>query len=126
MPPLGQGAIEGVAGPESANNAAAQTAFIPLLSLGLPSNPVMALLLGALIVHGIQPGPASSTKEPAFFWGLVASMWIGNLMLLVINLPLVGVWRRLLHPILGSSTRPQSCCAAWVSTRSITASSICI
>jgi putative tricarboxylic transport membrane protein len=95
--PFGRGAIEGVAGPESANNAAAQTAFVPLLTLGLPSNAVMALLLGALIVHGIQPGPGVIAREPALFWGLVASMWIGNLLLLVINLPLVGLWRRLLR-----------------------------
>ena len=94
--PFGRGAIEGVAGPESANNAAAQTSFVPLLTLGLPSNAVMAMLLGALIVHGVQPGPGVIEKEPALFWGLVASMWIGNLMLLVINLPLVGIWRRLL------------------------------
>jgi putative tricarboxylic transport membrane protein len=95
--PFGRGAIEGVAGPESANNAAAQTAFVPLLTLGLPSNAVMALLLAALIVHGIQPGPGVIAREPRLFWGLVASMWIGNLMLLVINLPLVGMWRRLLR-----------------------------
>ena len=94
--PFGRGAIEGVAGPESANNAAAQTSFVPLLTLGLPSNAVMAMLLGALVIHGIQPGPGVIAKEPALFWGLVASMWIGNLMLLVINLPLVGIWRRLL------------------------------
>jgi putative tricarboxylic transport membrane protein len=94
--PFGHGAIEGVAGPESANNAAAQTSFVPLLTLGLPSNAVMAMLLGALVVHGIQPGPAVITKEPALFWGLVASMWIGNVMLLIINLPLVSIWRRLL------------------------------
>jgi putative tricarboxylic transport membrane protein len=95
--PFGRGAIEGVAGPESANNAAAQTAFVPLLTLGLPSNAVMAMLLGALIVHGIQPGPGVIAKEPALFWGLVASMWVGNLMLLVINLPFVGFWRHLLR-----------------------------
>ena len=94
---LGSGAIEGVAGPESANNAAAQTSFVPLLTLGLPSGPVGALLLGALVVHGIQPGPAVLTKEPALFWGLVASMWIGNVMLLVLNLPLVGWWARLVR-----------------------------
>ncbi len=92
---LGSGAIEGVAGPESANNAAAQTSFVPLLTLGLPSGPVGALLLGALIVHGVQPGPSVIAKEPALFWGLVASMWIGNVMLLVLNLPLVGCWARL-------------------------------
>ena len=94
---LGSGAIEGIAGPESANNAAAQTSFVPLLTLGFPSGPVGALLLGALIVHGIQPGPAVLTKEPALFWGLVASMWIGNVMLLVLNLPLVGWWARLVR-----------------------------
>jgi TctA family transporter len=97
MQPLGSGAIEGVAGPESANNAAAQTSFVPLLALGIPSGPVSALLLGALIVHGIQPGPTVIAKEPALFWGLVASMWIGNVMLLVLNLPLVGWWARLVR-----------------------------
>jgi len=97
-PPLvGTGAVEGVAGPESANNAAAQTSFIPLLTLGLPANPVMALFLGALIVHGIQPGPDVIAKQPELFWGLIASMWIGNLMLLVLNLPLVGWWVQLLR-----------------------------
>jgi TctA family transporter len=96
-PPLGSGAIEGIAGPESANNAAAQTSFVPLLTLGLPSGPVGALLLGALIVHGIQPGPAVVTREPALFWGLVVSMWIGNVMLLILNLPLVGWWARLVR-----------------------------
>jgi TctA family transporter len=96
-PALGSGAIEGVAGPESANNAAAQTSFVPLLTLGLPSGPVGALLLGALIVHGIQPGPSVIAKEPGLFWGLVASMWIGNVMLLVLNLPLVGWWARLVR-----------------------------
>jgi TctA family transporter len=96
-PPLGSGAIEGIAGPESANNAAAQTSFVPLLTLGFPSGPVGALLLGALIVHGVQPGPAVLTKEPALFWGLVASMWIGNVILLVLNLPLVGWWARLVR-----------------------------
>ena len=96
-PALGSGAIEGIAGPESANNAAAQTSFVPLLTLGLPSGPVGALLLGALIVHGIQPGPSVISKEPALFWGLVASMWIGNVMLLILNLPLVGWWARLVR-----------------------------
>ena len=96
-PALGSGAIEGIAGPESANNAAAQTSFVPLLTLGFPSGPVGALLLGALIVHGIQPGPAVLTKEPALFWGLIASMWIGNVILLVLNLPLVGWWARLVR-----------------------------
>jgi putative tricarboxylic transport membrane protein len=93
---FGKGAIEGVAGPESANNAAAQTSFIPLLTLGLPSNAIMALMMGAMIIHGIQPGSAVMTKRPDLFWGMVASMWIGNLMLLVINFPLIGVWVRLL------------------------------
>jgi TctA family transporter len=93
---FGKGAIEGVAGPESANNAAAQTSFIPLLTLGLPSNPIMALMMGAMIIQGIQPGAAVMTARPELFWGMVASMWIGNLMLLVINLPLIGIWVRLL------------------------------
>jgi len=93
---FGRGAIEGVAGPESANNAAAQTSFIPLLTLGLPSNAIMALMMGAMIIQGIQPGSAVMTKRPELFWGMVASMWIGNLMLLVINLPLIGLWVRLL------------------------------
>jgi putative tricarboxylic transport membrane protein len=93
---FGQGAVEGVAGPESANNAGAQTSFIPMLTLGLPGNAVMALMIGALTIHGIQPGPQVMTERPAMFWGLVASMWIGNLMLLVINLPLIGIWVQLL------------------------------
>jgi putative tricarboxylic transport membrane protein len=110
--PAGSGAIEGIAGPESANNAAAQTSFIPLLALGLPSNPVMALMLSALVVHGIQPGPEILSKEPALFWGLVASMWIGNLLLLVLNLPLVGLWARLLrvpYAVLYPTTLVLSC-----------------
>jgi putative tricarboxylic transport membrane protein len=94
---FGKGAIEGVAAPESANNAASQTSFIPLLTLGIPPNPVMALMVGAMTIHGIVPGPQVMTKQPDLFWGMVASMWIGNLMLLVINLPLVGVWVRLLR-----------------------------
>jgi putative tricarboxylic transport membrane protein len=94
---FGRGAIEGVAGPESANNAAAQTSFIPLLTLGLPSNVVMALMMGAMIIQGIAPGAAVMDKRPDLFWGMVASMWIGNLMLLVINLPLIGIWVRLLN-----------------------------
>ena len=93
---FGKGAIEGVAGPESANNAAAQTSFIPLLTLGLPSNAIMALMMGAMIIQGIQPGAAVMTKRPDLFWGMVASMWIGNLMLLVINLPMIGMWVRML------------------------------
>ncbi|MCM0018779.1 MAG: tripartite tricarboxylate transporter permease [Tagaea sp.] len=94
---LGTGAIEGVAGPEAANNAGAQTSFIPMLTLGIPANPVMALMIGAMIVHGIQPGPSVMTDQPALFWGLIASMWIGNAMLLALNLPLIGVWVRLLR-----------------------------
>ncbi|MBM3486291.1 MAG: tripartite tricarboxylate transporter permease [Alphaproteobacteria bacterium] len=93
---FGQGAIEGVAGPEAANNAGAQTAFIPLLTLGIPPNAVMALMVGAMTIHGIIPGPQVMTKSPELFWGMIASMWIGNLMLLVINLPLVGLWVKLL------------------------------
>lgn len=94
---FGRGAIEGVAAPESANNAAAQTSFIPLLTLGIPPNAVMALMVGAMTIHGIVPGPQVMTKQPDLFWGMIASMWIGNLMLVVINLPLVGLWVRLLR-----------------------------
>ena len=93
---FGKGAIEGVAGPEAANNAAAQTCFIPMLTLGIPPNVVMALMIGAMMMHNIQPGPQVMTKNPELFWGLIASMWIGNLMLVVLNLPLVGIWVRLL------------------------------
>src|SRR6476661_8556410 len=93
---FGHGAVEGVAGPESANNAGAQTSFIPMLTLGIPGNAVMALMIGAMTIHGIQPGPQVMSERPQLFWGMVASMWIGNLMLLVINLPLVGLWVRLL------------------------------
>lgn len=93
---FGKGAIEGVAGPESANNAAAQTSFIPLLTLGIPPNAVMALMVGAMTIHEIQPGPMVMTSNPALFWGLIASMWIGNMMLIVLNLPLIGVWVQLL------------------------------
>ncbi|MFC7474335.1 tripartite tricarboxylate transporter permease [Dankookia sp. GCM10030260] len=94
---FGTGAIEGVAGPEAANNAAAQTSFIPLLTLGIPSNAVMALMVGALIIQGIQPGPRMVEAQPDLFWGLIASMWIGNVMLLVINLPMIGMWVKLLQ-----------------------------
>jgi putative tricarboxylic transport membrane protein len=94
---FGRGAIEGVAAPESANNAAAQTSFIPLLTLGIPPNAVMALMVGAMTIHGIVPGPQVMTKQPDLFWGMIASMWLGNLMLIVINLPLVGVWVKLLQ-----------------------------
>ncbi|MCK8785819.1 tripartite tricarboxylate transporter permease [Roseomonas sp. NAR14] len=93
---FGNGAIEGVAGPEAANNAAAQTSFIPLLTLGIPANAVMALMVGALIIQGIQPGPRMVEAQPDLFWGLICSMWLGNLMLLVINLPMIGMWVKLL------------------------------
>ncbi len=93
---FGKGAIEGVAGPESANNAGAQTSFIPLLTLGIPPNAVMALMVGAMTIHSIQPGPQVMTSNPQLFWGLIASMWIGNLMLVVLNLPLIGIWIKLL------------------------------
>src|SRR4051812_13429838 len=93
---FGKGAIEGVAAPESANNAAAQTSFIPLLTLGIPSNPTMALMIGAMIIHGIQPGPQIMTAKPDLFWGMIASMWVGNFMLVVLNLPLIGMWVKLL------------------------------
>jgi putative tricarboxylic transport membrane protein len=93
---FGRGAIEGVAGPESANNAGAQTSFIPLLTLGIPPNAVMALMVGAMTIHGIIPGPLVMSKSPDLFWGMIASMWVGNLLLLVINLPLIGLWVRLL------------------------------
>jgi putative tricarboxylic transport membrane protein len=93
---FGRGAIEGVAGPEAANNAGAQTAFIPLLTLGIPPNAVMALMVGAMTIHGVIPGPLVMTKSPELFWGMIASMWIGNVMLLIINLPLIGLWVRLL------------------------------
>lgn len=94
--PFGQGNIRGVAGPESANNAGAQTSFIPLLTLGIPPNAVMALMVGAMMVHNIQPGPQVMTSNPTLFWGMIASMWIGNLMLVILNLPLIGIWVQLL------------------------------
>ncbi|MFK8251823.1 tripartite tricarboxylate transporter permease [Ancylobacter terrae] len=104
---FGTGVIEGVAGPESANNAAAQTAFVPLLTLGLPSNAVMALMVGAMMIHNIAPGPQVISSNPTLFWGLVASMWIGNAMLVVLNLPLINIWvkfltvpYRILYPII--------------------------
>lgn len=94
---FGKGAIEGVTAPEAANNAGAQTSFIPMLSLGIPSNAVMALMVGAMIVQGITPGPNVITKNPDLFWGLIASMWVGNAMLIVLNLPLIGIWVALLR-----------------------------
>lgn len=93
---FGEGAVAGVAGPEAANNAGAQTSFIPMLTLGIPPNPVMALMVGAMTIHSIQPGPQVMTSNPDLFWGLIASMWIGNGMLLVLNLPLIGVWIKML------------------------------
>jgi len=94
---FGTGLVEGVAAPEAANNAGSQSSFIPLLTLGIPSNSIMAMMLGAMMIHGITPGPSVITNQPALFWGLIASMWIGNVMLLVINLPLIGLWVRLLR-----------------------------
>jgi putative tricarboxylic transport membrane protein len=94
--PFGKGNIRGVAAPESANNAGSQTSFIPLLTLGIPPNPVMALMVGAMTIHNIQPGPQVMTSNPELFWGLIASMWIGNLMLVILNLPLIGIWIKLL------------------------------
>jgi putative tricarboxylic transport membrane protein len=93
---FGKGAIEGVAGPEAANNAGAQTSFIPMLTLGIPSNGIMALMIGAMMIQGVAPGPAVAASKPDLFWGLIVSMWIGNLMLLVLNLPLIGLWVKLL------------------------------
>lgn len=93
---FGHGAIEGVAGPESANNAAAQTSFIPLMTLGIPAHPVMALMVGAFILQGITPGPNVINDQPALFWGIIASMWIGNLLLVMLNLPLIGLWVKML------------------------------
>ena len=93
---FGQGAIEGVAGPESANNAAAQTSFIPLLTLGIPAHPVMALMVGAFILQGITPGPNVINDQPALFWGIIASMWVGNVLLVLLNLPLIGLWVKML------------------------------
>ena len=94
--PFGKGNIRGVAGPESANNAGAQTSFIPMLTLGIPPNAVMALMVGAMTIKGIQPGPQVMTSNPELFWGLIASMWVGNLMLIILNLPLIGIWIKLL------------------------------
>ncbi|MGO2241573.1 MAG: tripartite tricarboxylate transporter permease [Halomonas sp.] len=93
---FGKGTIEGIMAPESANNAADQTSFIPTLALGIPGSPTMALMLGALIIHGVTPGPGLMTEEPSLFWGLVMSFWIGNIMLVILNVPLIGVWVRLL------------------------------
>ncbi len=93
---FGQGAVEGVAGPEAANNAGAQTSFIPMLTLGIPANPVMALMIGALMIQGIQPGPTIVTEQATLFWGVIVSMWIGNVFLLILNLPLIGLWVRMI------------------------------
>jgi TctA family transporter len=93
---FGKGAVEGVAAPESANNAGAQTSFIPMLTLGIPSNPVMALMVGAMIIQGIQPGPSVINEQPALFWGIIVSMWIGNFFLVILNLPLIGIWVRMI------------------------------
>jgi putative tricarboxylic transport membrane protein len=93
---FGKGTIAGVAGPESANNAGAQTSFIPMLTLGIPPNAVMALMVGAMTMHNIQPGPQVMARNPELFWGLIVSMWVGNLILLILNLPLIGLWIKLL------------------------------
>lgn len=95
-PPFGEGNIRGVAGPESANNAGSQTSFIPMLTLGIPSNAVMALMIGAMMIHDIVPGPQVMTSDPGLFWGLIVSMWIGNLILVILNLPMIGIWVQLL------------------------------
>ncbi|ODT21733.1 MAG: hypothetical protein ABS54_12195 [Hyphomicrobium sp. SCN 65-11] len=94
---FGKGAIEGVAGPEAANNAGAQTSFIPMLTLGIPSNVIMAMMIGAMMIQGITPGPQVMSERPALFWGMIVSMWVGNLMLVIINLPLIGMWIKLLN-----------------------------
>ncbi len=120
---FGKGAIEGVAGPEAANNAGAQTSFIPLLTLGIPANALMALMIGALMMQGIQPGPQVMTEQPELVWGVIASMWTGNLMLLVINLPLVGLWVSMLKIPTGCSSPPSCCSAASAPTASPTAPS---
>ena len=118
---FGHGAIEGVAAPESANNAAAQTSFIPLLTLGIPPNAVMALMVGAMTIHGIVPGPQVMTKQPDLFWGMIASMWVGNLMLVIINLPLVGLWVTPAARALPAAVSRRSwCSAASASIRSTT------
>jgi putative tricarboxylic transport membrane protein len=93
---FGKGAIEGVAGPEAANNAGAQSSFIPMLTLGIPTTPVMALMVAAMMIHNIQPGPQVMSSNPPLFWGLITSMWVGNLMLVILNLPLIGLWIKLL------------------------------
>ncbi len=93
---FGKGAIEGVAAPEAANNAGAQMSFVPMLTLGIPTNVVMALMIGAMVIQGIQPGPGVMTQQPELFWGIIVSMWVGNVMLLVLNLPLIGLWVKML------------------------------
>jgi TctA family transporter len=94
---FGKGAIQGIAAPEAANNAAAQTAFIPTLTIGIPGSATMSIMLGALMIHGISPGPMLMTDHPDVFWGLIASFWIGNVFLLVLNIPLIGIWVRVLR-----------------------------
>jgi len=119
---FGKGVIQGVASPEAANNAGAQTSFIPLLTMGIPTNPLMALMIGALMIQGIQPGPSMIREQPTLYWGLVASMWIGNLMLVVINLPLVGIWVSLLkipYRLLFPAIILFCCIGAYASTNSV-------
>ena len=123
---FGHGAIEGVAGPESANNAAAQTSFIPLLTLGLPAHPVMALMVGAFIIQGITPGPNVINDEPALFWGLIVSMWVGNLMLVLLNLPLIGIWVKMLtDPVPGALPGDHRLRRASAASRSASTPSTC-
>jgi putative tricarboxylic transport membrane protein len=105
---FGKGAIEGLAGPEAANNAGAQLSFVPLLTLGIPPNSVMALMVGAMMIHGIIPGPQVVTSNPDLFWGLIASMWIGNLILLMLNLPLISLWVK--EPGRASRLSCEACC----------------
>src|SRR5829696_6199807 len=119
---FGRGALEGVAGPEAANNAAAQACFIPMLSLGIPPNAIMALMIGAMMIHGITPGPEVIAKQPALFWGMVVSMLIGNLVLVVLNLPLVGIWVKLLkvpYPLLFPTILMFCCVGAYTVDNSV-------
>ena len=123
---FGHGDIRGVAAPESANNAGAQTSFIPMLTLGIPGNPTMAMMIGALMIHGIAPGPRVMTDRPGLFWGLIASMWIGNLMLVVLNLPLVGtLGEAAARSLPAALSRRSSCSAASAPTPSTASRSTC-
>jgi putative tricarboxylic transport membrane protein len=119
---FGRGALEGVAGPEAANNAAAQACFIPMLSLGIPPNAIMALMIGAMMIHGITPGPEIIGKQPALFWGMVASMLIGNVILVILNLPMIGIWVKLLkvpYPLLFPTILVFCCVGAYTVDNSV-------